>query len=102
MIEKEYNMPTTVDEAVDIIESDLTMAELMTFASLDSDDYYHMCEVLVPHIIEDFKIWLGNYQLVNSCFENISLEENTDPAQIIMDRLREKLDESTSFVIILE
>lgn len=91
MIERKYKLPSTVDEAIGIILSDLTMQNLIDFSNLNHENYIQLCNGLVPHLEYDFKVWLGNEKLLLSCLEDPDCVDITDPMMVIMDRLRDRI-----------
>jgi hypothetical protein len=85
---RRYDLPTTVDEAVDVLISDMTTQQMSALSKMDDQEFNHLCNQLVPHLQHDFGLWAGNDQLLMSCFETVDGNTSTDPMRIIMDRLR--------------
>ena len=85
-------LPATVDEAVDVLISDLTTQQMAVFAAMGDEAYEMLCKYLAPYLQYDFRLWTENERLLASCFENMEDESSeTDPMRTIMDRMRERL-----------
>ncbi len=88
---KRYTLPSTVDEAVDVLISDLTTQQMSAMGEMDDEEFDQLCRRLVPHLQHDFRIWEGNNRLLMSCFETVDNDTSTDPMRIIMDQLRQQI-----------
>lgn len=86
-----FKQPKTVDEAVDVLISDLTTQQMAAMAEMSDVQFDLLCEQLVPHLQHDFGLWSGNEHLLISCFEAVRFNTSTDPMRIIMDRMRARL-----------
>jgi hypothetical protein len=86
-----FKQPKTVDEAVDVLISDLSTQQMAAMADMSDVQFDLLCEQLVPHLQHDFRLWSGNDQLLVSCFESVRFNTSTDPMRIIMDRMRSRL-----------
>ena len=86
-----FRQPKTVDEAVDVLISDLTTQQMAAMADMSDVQFDLLCEQLVPHLQHDFRLWSGNELLLVSCFEAVRFDTSTDPMRIIMDRMRSRL-----------
>lgn len=84
----DYYLPSTVEEAVNILVSDLTTQQMAAMGDLTDEEFDRLCGDLVPHLQHDFRLWSGNERLLNSCFETTDSLTTTDPMRIIMDALR--------------
>ena len=94
MIERypDYYLPSTVDEAVNILISDLTTQQMSAMGKMTDDEFDRLCSELVPHLQHDFRLWEGNERLLSSCFERKTESfATTDPMRIIMESLRSRL-----------
>lgn len=87
----DYFLPSTVDEAVNILVADLTTQQMAAMGDMSDEEFDQLCGELVPHLQHDFKLWTGNERLLNSCFENADSLTSTDPMRIIMEALRSRL-----------
>lgn len=86
-----FKQPKTVDEAVDVLISDLTTQQMAAMAEMSDLQFDLLCEQLVPYLQHDFRLWDGNEQLLVSCFESVGFNTSTDPMRIIMDHMRSRL-----------
>ena len=102
MIERfqRFKQPTTVDEAVQILISDLDPQDMSAIAQMDNEQFEVLCDRLVPHLQHDFRLWSGNDALLVACFQQVSYNTSTDPMRIIMDRMRSWLQAHEGVVII--
>jgi len=87
----DYFLPSTVDEAVNILVSDLTTQQMAAMGQMSDEAFDRLCGELVPHLQHDFRLWAGNERLLNSCFENADNLTSTDPMRIIMEALRSRM-----------
>ncbi len=86
-----YELPATVDEAAEVLISDLTTQQMTAMTEMSDQAFDQLCDQLVPHLQHDFRLWSGNDRLLSNCFENAGNNTNTDPMRIIMDCMRAKL-----------
>ena len=84
----DYFLPSTVEEAVNILVSDLTTQQMDAMGKMSDEEFDQLCGELVPHLQHDFRLWEGNERLLNSCFENVDSIISTDPMRIIMEAMR--------------
>lgn len=94
-----YRLPATVDEAVDILISDLTTQQMTTMGEMSDKEFDKLCNQLVPHLQHDFRLWAGNDRLLISCFEVVDNDTSTDPMRIIMEELRSRLQSLSDIII---
>lgn len=85
-----YKLPTTVDEAAEILISDLTTQQMTAIAEIDEQEFDLLYDQLVPYLQHDFRLWKGNDSLLHDCFRNMD-KTTTDPMRIILDCMRAKL-----------
>ena len=93
-----YELPATVDEAVEVLISDLTTQQMTAMAEMSELAFDQLCDQLVPHLQHDFRLWSGNDRLLFDCFESVGIT-HTDPMRIIMDRMRVKLQMINDVII---
>jgi len=100
MIGKKLDLqaPQTVDEAAQMLLSDLLIQHLQSLSQMAEVDFETLCEGVTPYLIDEFKLWQGNDALLDSCFARIS--DETDPARIILNRVRELLRNFHGFLVI--
>ncbi len=91
--------PKSVNEAAELLLSDLLMQHLQTLSNMTEEDFDLLCERVTPYLIEEFKLWEGNDDLLNSCFAKTDTEE-TDPARIILNRVKQMLSDFHGFLVI--
>lgn len=94
-----YTLPVTVDEAAEVLISDLTTQQMTAMAQMDDQEFDILCDQLVPHLQHDFRLWTGNERLLSSCFESTENDSNTDPMRIIMNCMRSKLQMLNDVII---
>jgi len=94
-----YRLPATVDEAVDILVSDLTTQQMAAMGDLTDQAFDRLCDALVPHLQHDFRLWTGNDRLLLACFETVDNNSSTDPMRIIMDALRTRIQSLDDVII---
>jgi hypothetical protein len=94
-----FKQPATVDEAVEVLISDLTTQQMAALAGMNDVQFDLLCEQLVPYLQHDFRLWTGNDRLLISCFETVRYNTSTDPMRIIMDRVRSQLRSSSGVLI---
>lgn len=101
MINKNNNVaaPKSLDEAAELLLSDLLMQHLQTLSNMTEEDFDLLCERVTPYLIEEFKLWEGNDDLLDSCFSKSDTEE-TDPARIILNRVKQMLSDFHGFLVI--
>lgn len=85
-----YKLPATVDEAAEILISDLTTQQMTAMAEMDDQEFNQLYDQLIPYLQHDFRLWNGNDNLLYDCLRNID-ETTTDPMRIILDCMRAKL-----------
>ncbi len=100
MIGKKLDLqaPQTVDEAAQMLLSDLLIQHLQSLSQMSEADFEVMCEGVTPYLIDEFKLWQGNNALLDSCFSRNS--DETDPARIILNRLKEIISNFHGFLVI--
>ncbi len=94
-----YELPATVDEAAELLISDLTTQQMTAMAEMSEQAFDQLCDQLVPHLQHDFHLWSGNDRLLFNCLESAAGSTNTDPMRIIMDRMRSKLQMLNDVII---
>lgn len=90
--------PSTVDEAAQLLLSDLMIQHLQALSEMTEGDFDMLCEYVTPYLIEEFKLWQGNDALLASCFNRN--QEEADPARIIMNRVKDMLSDLNGLLII--
>ena len=92
-----YRMPKTVEEAAELLISDLLIQHLQALSEMSEDDFELMCEKVSPYLIEEFGLWQGNDALLESCFKACDVD---DPARIILDQVKKLLKDFHGFLVI--
>ena len=88
---RRFKLPTTVEEAVDVLISDLTTQQMAAMGHMTDEEFDRLCRQLVPYLQHDFRLWTGNDRLLFDCFDTVDNDTSTDPMRIIMERMRERL-----------
>jgi hypothetical protein len=96
---RRYDLPATVDEAVDVLISDMTTQQMSALSEMNDQEFDRLCNQLVPHLQHDFHLWTGNERLLMSCFETVNSNTSTDPMRIIMDQLRTRTQSLNDTII---
>jgi hypothetical protein len=94
-----YRLPKSVDEAAELLLSDLLLQHLQTLVQMSEDDYDRLCEKLAPYLLEEFQIWQGNDDLLDSCY-SFSEDPIEDPTRIILNRVKKMLQDFNGFLVI--
>lgn len=96
---KRFDLPQTVDQAVDILLSDLTTQQIFDMGRMSDDDFDRLCKKVIPYLQHDFRLWDGNDALLMDALNSVGNATGTDPMRVIMDHLRERLTEDIGVVI---
>jgi len=94
-----YKVPESVDEAAELLLSDLLMQHLQALSNMTEDNFDLLCDRVAPYLMDEFKLWQGNEPLLDSCFSKTDTEE-TDPARIILNRVKQMLIDFHGFLVI--
>ena len=94
-----YKLPKNVDEAAELLLSDMLMQHLKALSNMSEQDFNLLCDRVAPYLIEEFKLWAGNEALLDSCFTRADIQE-TDPARIILNRVKQMLNDFHGFLVI--
>ena len=103
MYEKPYRpgLPRTVDEVADLLIADLPPKEMVTLSSMDENDFLRLYDSVAQYVLDEFKVWTGNEDLLESCLSLVAADEKeTDPAMIILRRVWQKLNDFPEILII--
>jgi hypothetical protein len=103
MYEKPFkpSLPRTVDEVADLLIADLPPQEMMMLSKMDQNDFLRLYDSVAQYVLDEFKVWTGNEDLLESCMSNvITGVDGTDPAMIILRSVRKKLNDLNEILII--
>ncbi len=92
-------LPRSVDEAAELLLSDLLLQHLQTLVHMSENDYDRLCDKLAPYLLEEFRIWQGNNDLLDSCCNHCE-DKTVDPTRIILDRIKKMIQDFDRFLII--
>ncbi len=99
--EKRFDLPKTIDEAADLLIGDLTANDRNVLGRLTESDFLHVYNGVAKYIIEEFRLWDGNDELLDACLPAMATDTDTsDPAKIILRRVWNKLRDSAGVMII--
>ena len=100
MIERntDRQTPRTVEEAAQLLLSDLLIQHLQTLSEMSSSEFEVLCDHVTPYLIDEFRLWQGNDALLNSCLSQDSYEP--DPARVILNKVKEILCDFHGFLVI--
>ena len=94
-----YKLPATVNEAADVLISDLTTQQMIAMTEMSDQEFDRLCDKLVPYLQHDFRLWSGNDRLLADCFESVGKNTSTDPMRIIMERMRSRIQSFNDVII---
>jgi hypothetical protein len=94
-----YKLPENVDEAAELLLSDLLVQHLQTLSNMSEEDFDRLCDSVSPYLAEEFRLWQGNEPLLDSCFADLGGRE-TDPGRIILNRAKQMLHEFHGLLVI--
>lgn len=94
-------LPRTVDEVADLLIADLPPKEMVTLSSMDEGAFLRLYDSVAQYVLDEFKIWTGNDDLLESCLANLHTEDKaSDPALVILRRVWQKLNDYPEILII--
>lgn len=97
---KAFNrMPGTVEEAAELLISDLLIQHLQALSEMTDNEFNLLCEKVTPYLIDEFRLWQGNDALLESCFQN-SGEHDEDPARVILNHVKTILNDFSGYLVI--
>lgn len=97
---KERNRkPRTVNEAAELLLSDLLVQHLQALSRMSEKEFSMLCDHVTPYLIDEFQIWQGNNDLIESCYRQ-SKVESEDPARIILNRVKDLLNNFSGYLVI--
>ena len=96
-----YSLPRSVDEVADLLISDLPPQQMATLSDMTESDFVRLYDSVANYVLEEFKVWTGNDELLESCLNEVSEDnQSTDPAMIILRRVWQKLHSFPEILII--
>ncbi len=96
-----HSLPRTVDEVADLLISDLPPQYMATLSGMTENDFVRLYDSVANYVLDEFKIWTGNDELLESCLDQVSENADaTDPAMIILRRVWQKLHDFPEILII--
>jgi hypothetical protein len=90
-----YSLPQTIDEAAETLIGDLGPDKEYVLRNLPFEEIVDFYGTAREAIAEEFRIWDGNDNLLNSCLNyRIDADDpsSNDPAQMIIYRMHEILN----------
>jgi len=94
-----YRKPKSVNEAAEMLISDLLIQHLNALSQMTEEEFNRLCDHVTPLLIDEFQIWQGNHDLLDSCYQSDD-GEHDDPARIILNRVRNILNNFSGFKVI--
>ncbi len=91
--------PKTVSEAAELLISDLLLQHLNTLSKMTEQEFSSLCDHVTPYLIDEFQIWQGNDDLLDSCYQTDDTPDE-DPARIILNRVRALLNNFNGLLVI--
>lgn len=96
-----YDIPKTVDEVADLLISDLLVYHREALALMTESQFDQLYQTVAPYILDEFRLWTGNEALLQSCLTETDPEDpETDPAVIILRKVKSELREHHGILII--
>ena len=94
--------PETVQEAIEILISNLALKEKTTIANMSEEELIKLNANLGRHIMDKFGLWSGNEKLVESCLDlaDYPLHNEDDAAAVIVRELWLKLRQTHKLRIV--
>ena len=88
-------LPTTIEDAVDILLSDLPLLDRTRLSAMTSDELDLVNHLVGRQIAQDFRLYSGNDVLLSSCLSACSQSgAPADPAMVIIHAMWQKLQET--------
>ncbi|WP_319525143.1 hypothetical protein [uncultured Desulfosarcina sp.] len=89
-------LPSTIDEAVDILLDDLPLLDRSRLACLTTEELDLINRMVGLQIARDFKLWSGNDDLLHECMAVIEQQgdKDADPTMVIIRAMWAKLQET--------
>lgn len=91
--------PKTVNEAAELLISDLLIQHLNSLSKMTEQEFNRLCDHVTPYLIDEFQIWQGNDDLLDSCYQSDETALD-DPARIILNKVRDMLNNFSGFLVI--
>ncbi len=95
----QHRMPRSVDEAAELLLSDLLLQHLQSLAKMSEKEFDLLCDKIAPYLLEEFRIWQGNDALLESCYQKNDGADD-DPTRIILNRVKSLLHDFHGFLVI--
>jgi DNA topoisomerase IB len=94
-------LPQTIDQAADLLISDLLTDHIEAIASLSSEEFESLYQGVAPYLIDEFRLWSGNDNLLTACMDACQATgETPDPARVILKRVVERIGDTEGIIII--
>ena len=92
----DIKLPSTIDEAVDILLDDLPLQDRSRLACLTPEELDLINRTVGLQIARDFKLWSGNDDLLRDCMTVVERtgDEDADPTMVIVRAMWKKLQET--------
>ncbi|MCG8687244.1 MAG: hypothetical protein MI892_20370 [Desulfobacterales bacterium] len=90
------DLPSTIDEAVNILLSDLRLLDRTRMGSMTTEELNWVNKVVGLQITRDFRLWSGNELLLNACLKEVedNGDKDADPTMVIIQAMWKKLQET--------
>lgn len=100
MIQKNIDRPAprTVEEAAQLLLSDLLIQHLQALSEMSTSEFEELCDRVTPYLIDEFRLWQGNDALLNSCLSQDAGVD--DPARVILNKVKDILCDFHGFLVI--
>jgi hypothetical protein len=94
-------LPQTIDQAADLLISDLLTDHIEAMASLSHEEFESLYQGVAPFLIDEFRLWSGNDSLLAACMEVCEARgETPDPVRVILERVVERIGDTEGIIII--
>ncbi len=85
-------LPRTIDEAVDLLLSDLPLRDRTRLSAMTEEELYKVNSFVGEYIASEFRLLTGNNKLLESCLS--SSETDDDASMVIIRKMWKKLQET--------
>ena len=88
-------LPITIEDAVDILLSDLPLLDRTRLSAMSSDELDLVNHLVGRQIARDFRLWSGNDILLSACLTACAQSgEPADPVMVIIRAMWQRLQET--------
>ena len=92
-VDKPKGLPATIDEVVALILEDLPLRDRTLMSRMEASDLWQINNAMGNYILQEFRIWSGNQNLLRACIEASQADEGGTfgPSMVIIRHIWERL-----------